>query len=120
MAVLLHAKFGLNNSWFMTDHYITHPDLPDSVQMQSFNDYSPLGVHEFAGTFQGKPAHFRMTSVIGHVTRINFPKEYDDWGETDPASLFAAPIVSAPIFSSEEEKRNLTRYNDPTVPKVLF
>ena len=28
-------------------------------------------MHEYEGTFQGRPAHFRMTSVIGHVLRYS-------------------------------------------------
>ena len=28
-------------------------------------------MHEYEDTFQGRPAHFRMTSVIGHVLRCS-------------------------------------------------
>jgi DNA topoisomerase-3 len=31
-----------------------------------------LEVHEFDGSFQGARAHFRMTSVIGHVYSLDF------------------------------------------------
>lgn len=34
---------------------------------------SSLDVHEFEGSFQGSPAHFRVTSVIGHVLRCAPP-----------------------------------------------
>jgi len=70
--------------------------------MESFKEYPhTLDVHEFEGTFQGRPADFKMTSVIGHVLSIDFPPEFQDWKTTDPATLFAAPVVSAPIVSSE-------------------
>lgn len=34
-----------------------------------------------------------MTSVIGHVLSIDFPKEYQNWEKTDPVTLFDAPTV---------------------------
>lgn len=33
-----------------------------------------MEVHEFSGTFQGQPAQFKMTSVIGHIYSLDFPK----------------------------------------------
>lgn len=35
--------------------------------------HANLDVHEWHGSFQGRPAAFRMTSVIGHVLSIDFP-----------------------------------------------
>lgn len=52
-----------------------------------------MEVHEYDGTFLGRPAHFRMTSVIGHVLSIDFPAKYQNWDTTDPQSLFDAPTV---------------------------
>ena len=49
-----------------------------------------LDVHEWTGQFKGRPARFRMTSVIGHVYSIDFPARYNDWERTDPESLFDA------------------------------
>ena len=54
-----------------------------------------LEVHEFDGTFLGQPAHFRMTSVIGHVLSIDFPPAFQSWETTDPATLFAAPTLKS-------------------------
>ena len=36
-----------------------------------------------------------MTSVIGHVLSIDFPKEYQNWEKTDPVTLFDAPTVKS-------------------------
>ncbi len=52
-----------------------------------------LDVHEYEGVFQGRPAHFKMTSVIGHVLSIDFPPAFQSWETTDPASLFSAPTI---------------------------
>lgn len=45
---------------------------------QMSSRHSNLDVHEWHGSFQGRPAVFRMTSVIGHVLSIDFPGEL--WG----------------------------------------
>lgn len=50
-----------------------------------------LDVHEFDGIFLGRPAHFKMTSVIGHVLSLDFLPQYQNWETTHPASLFDAP-----------------------------
>jgi DNA topoisomerase-3 len=52
-----------------------------------------LDVHEWNGTFMGQPAHFKMTSVIGHVYSLDFPSKFQNWETTDPASLFDAPTL---------------------------
>ena len=54
-----------------------------------------LDVHFFEGKFQGQSAHFKMTSVIGHVLSIDFPPAYQSWEKTDPSSLFDAPTVKS-------------------------
>ncbi len=48
-----------------------------------------------------------MTSVIGHLTGLEFPPEYKDWRHPPPARLFDAPVqvlvpdvgVSLPCFA---------------------
>ena len=52
-------------------------------------------MHTWEGTFQGQQAQFKMTSVIGHVLSIDFPKEYQSWEKTDPVTLFDAPTVKS-------------------------
>ncbi|PRW60157.1 DNA topoisomerase 3-beta isoform X1 [Chlorella sorokiniana] len=57
--------------------------------------HSNLDVHEWQGSFQGRPALFRMTSVIGHVLSIDFPADYQSWEKVDPATLFDAPTLKS-------------------------
>ncbi|OVA12979.1 DNA topoisomerase [Macleaya cordata] len=52
-------------------------------------------VHEFEGTFLGFHAHYKVTSVIGHVFSVDFPSKYQDWTVTDPLDLFSAPILKS-------------------------
>jgi hypothetical protein len=40
------------------------------IYEQAASRRSYLEVHEFPGQFQGHPANFKMTSVIGHVLRL--------------------------------------------------
>ena len=54
---------------------------------------SALEVHEYEGTFLGRAAHFKMTSVIGHVLSIDFPAKFQNWDTTDPSTLFDAPTM---------------------------
>ena len=54
---------------------------------------SSLEVHEYDGTFRGRSAHFKMTSVIGHVLSIDFPAKFQNWDTTDPSTLFDAPTL---------------------------
>ncbi|XP_055813969.1 DNA topoisomerase 3-beta isoform X1 [Solanum dulcamara] len=50
-------------------------------------------VHEFDAMFLGSRAHYKVTSVIGHVFSVDFPATFQDWTTTDPADLFQAPIL---------------------------
>ncbi|KAL8120958.1 hypothetical protein AgCh_017940 [Apium graveolens] len=50
-------------------------------------------VHEFEAMFQGQKAHYKVTSVIGHVFSVDFPAAYQDWTATDPLTLFQAPVL---------------------------
>eukprot|EP00878_Enallax_costatus_P033145 GHUV01036535.1.p1 GENE.GHUV01036535.1~~GHUV01036535.1.p1 ORF type:complete len:508 (+),score=89.61 GHUV01036535.1:521-2044(+) len=52
-----------------------------------------LEVHEFSGSFLGQQAHFKMTSVIGHVYNLDFPAAYNSWDRVDPLELFDAQTV---------------------------
>jgi DNA topoisomerase-3 len=53
-------------------------------------------VYEFPGTFQGKPALIKVTSVTGHVFSLDFPSNYQNWDAIDPFDLFAAPTLHVP------------------------
>lgn len=50
-------------------------------------------VHEYSGTFMGKDAKFKCTSVMGHVYSLDFPAEYNNWQAVEPVKLFDAPVV---------------------------
>lgn len=62
-------------------------------ELQVHSRRSALDVHEYEGTFHGRSAHFRMTSVIGHVLSIDFPAKFQNWDTTDPSTLFDAPTM---------------------------
>lgn len=44
-----------------------------------------------------------MTSVRGHITKIDFPGQYKNWTNCSIETLFEAPIVT----SIHEDKQNL-------------
>ncbi|KYO39494.1 DNA topoisomerase 3-beta-1 [Alligator mississippiensis] len=46
-------------------------------------------VHEYGGSFAGQSAHFKMTSVCGHVMTLDFIGKYNNWDKVDPAELFS-------------------------------
>ena len=50
-------------------------------------------VHEFNGTFQGRPVQYKVTAVTGHVYSCDFPSEYSNWDTVDPVTLFTAPTL---------------------------
>ena len=54
----------------------------------------------------------KVTSVVGHVFSVDFPKQYQSWESVDPAELFDAPIVRSPNKGSvvkhlQDEARNV-------------
>jgi DNA topoisomerase-3 len=61
-------------------------------------------VHEFNYPFMGGPCRMIVTSVVGHIFSVDFPKEYQNWEATDPASLFQAPVLRSP------EKRGIVKH----------
>lgn len=50
-------------------------------------------VHEYDAQFMGKRAHFKFTSVAGHVMTCDFPNSYNNWDRVEPVELFKAPIM---------------------------
>lgn len=49
-------------------------------------------VYEFSAPFpgaggRGKEAHFKMTSVCGHVMSLDFPPRYNKWDQVDPVCV---------------------------------
>lgn len=68
------------------------PSLASSIAQHLSNGTSRhtkriMDVHEWNGTFEGQSARFKMTSVIGHVFSIDFPKEYNNWDKVDPSQV---------------------------------
>ena len=49
-------------------------------------------VYEFDGSFLGKSARIRVTSVTGHVFSCDFPTAYQRWDSVEPIELFDAPV----------------------------
>ena len=74
----------------LTGSYLHRNDLP-CFWLQLRSRRGQLDVHEFEGSFQERPAVFKMTSVIGHVLSIDFLPQFQNWETTHPASLFDAP-----------------------------
>ncbi len=53
---------------------------------------SPVApVYEFRGAFRGYAANYRVTSTVGHMWSLDFPREYNDVNKVEPAALFDAP-----------------------------
>lgn len=50
-------------------------------------------VHEFRGEFLGRDAHFKFTSVAGHVMTCDFTSAYNNWDRVEPVELFKAPVI---------------------------
>lgn len=50
-------------------------------------------IHEYDGTFLGRPAHFKFTSTCGHVNSLDFHSKYNNWEKVDPAELFDAETL---------------------------
>jgi DNA topoisomerase/Toprim domain/Mucin-like len=50
-------------------------------------------VYDFYGSFKTKQAHFKVTSVAGHVYSTDFPRQYQDWKKIDPFDLFKVHTI---------------------------
>jgi reverse gyrase len=53
-------------------------------------------VHEFGGEFRGRSVGIKVTSVLGHVMKVEFDKEYRNWDDTDPVCTpiqYVVPLV---------------------------
>jgi hypothetical protein len=63
-------------------------------------------VHEFDHLFQGQLAHFRVTSVTGHVYGVALEAGFE-WGRVHPAELFSAPLMKEPADKKGHMCRHL-------------
>lgn len=66
-------------------------------------------VHEFDGRFLGHHAHYKVTSVIGHVFSIDFPAGFQDWKTTDPLDLFQASVIKTVSNPKAHIRQHLSR-----------
>ncbi|XP_042431673.1 DNA topoisomerase 3-beta-like isoform X1 [Zingiber officinale] len=64
-------------------------------------------VHEFDGKFLSSNAHYKVTSVIGHVFSMDFPSSYQNWEVTDPFDLFEAPVLKSESNPKAHIRRHL-------------
>lgn len=94
-------------------------------------------IHEFTAPFLGKPAHYKVTSVVGHVYRFvsstdsppncaqekhdcsvlcstDFAPQYQNWANTDPLDLFTCPIRKVESDSGVCTHHTLSSHNETT------
>lgn len=68
--------------------------LSDGNAVQKRRGVSPSSpIYEYDGTFQGVPAHFKVTATTGHVFSLDFSESCNDWTTTAPIDLFHAETV---------------------------
>ena len=62
-------------------------------------------VHEFGAEFQGRAAHFKITSTVGHMYSLDFHPNFNDQQKVDPVELFDAPTIHL-----EDERPRMTEH----------
>lgn len=50
---------------------------------------------DFTYPFNNQMCQMTMTSVSGHLTDVDFPRQYNSWTACDPIDLFEAPVIKA-------------------------
>eukprot|EP01147_Barroeca_monosierra_P001141 gene1141-4360_t len=75
--------------------------LSDGKASQRTTHGASLPLLEYSGTFRGQAAHFKFTSVRGHMMEVQFPSKYNNWDKVNPFDLFAAPIELQEAESSK-------------------
>lgn len=71
--------------------------------------YNPI--YEFNFTINNQQTLYRVTSVLGHVMKIEFPESCGDWKNTKIEDLYQVPVVKSPIDSSKDVVKNLKTYS---------
>jgi DNA topoisomerase-3 len=66
-------------------------------------------VHEFGGEFRGRSVGIKVTSVLGHVMKVEFDKEYRNWDDTDPADLFLDATIHKEEANPGDRMREFLR-----------
>jgi len=62
---------------------------------------------DFQYKFRGRDCAFTMTSVLGHLSEIDFPERYAKWHSVAPEALFEAPLVSKTEGANRDVEANL-------------
>ncbi|RKP36084.1 DNA topoisomerase [Dimargaris cristalligena] len=62
---------------------------------------------DFPYKFRNQDCQVTVTSVAGHLMRIDFPPEYRSWRAVDPVALFQAPLVKEVHPNYLDIQRNL-------------
>jgi DNA topoisomerase III len=66
-------------------------------------------IHEFNATFRSHECFFRVTSVTGHVKKLDFAPGFENRADVDPASLFQAPTRKMASDSKSHMQSHLRR-----------
>ncbi|KAJ1978450.1 DNA topoisomerase 3-alpha [Dimargaris verticillata] len=64
---------------------------------------------DFEYQFRNQTAQVTVTSVAGHVTRLEFAQGYRSWKMVDPVALFEAPLEKSINKGAEDLERNLKK-----------
>ncbi|KAJ1977932.1 DNA topoisomerase 3-alpha [Dimargaris xerosporica] len=64
---------------------------------------------DFEYQFRNQTAQVTVTSVAGHVTRLEFAQGYRSWKMVDPVSLFEAPLEKSINKGAEDLEHNLKK-----------
>lgn len=71
--------------------------IAESIAPHRYNEHrgktGSFPVYEFESKFFNEPAHFKVTSVCGHMYSTDFPDELNNWDRVDPLSLYDAITV---------------------------
>ncbi|KAL4496982.1 hypothetical protein ABPG72_002138 [Tetrahymena utriculariae] len=70
-----------------------------------------IPVYEYEGKFKGQKTIFKVTSVTGHIYRLDFPKKFQNWNDFNPVKLFSLNTQKIAIKHNivkhlEQEARN--------------
>lgn len=50
---------------------------------------------DFTYPFNNQMCQMTMTSVSGHLTDVDFPRQYNSWTACDPIDLFEVPVIKS-------------------------
>jgi DNA topoisomerase-3 len=75
--------------------------IAESIAPHRFSEHKgktgSFPVYEFESTFFNQQAHFKVTSVCGHMYSTDFPDELNNWDRVDPLELYDANTVKKEV-----------------------